>query len=171
MTDKDDKKAKKKAQRATSNVFSMFDQKQVQEFKEAFNLMDQDRDGTVSMDDLKEVYASLGKAPKDAELKSMLEEAQGPVNFTMLLTLFGDRLNGTDEENVILNAWKNFDPEGHGHINQKSLREVLTGEGRPEDRLSDMEFSQMLDGAPIDPKGNLDYAAFTRQIKRGKEDE
>ncbi|CAF0944292.1 unnamed protein product, partial [Didymodactylos carnosus] len=153
------KKSKKRAQRATSNVFSMFDQKQVQEFKEAFNLMDQDRDGTVS------------KAPKDAELKSMLEEAQGPVNFTMLLTLFGDRLNGTDEENVILNAFKNFDHEGTGNINQKGLREILTAEGRPEDRLTDMEFSQMLDGAPMDPKGNLDYAAFTRQIKRGKEDE
>jgi hypothetical protein len=82
----------------------------------------------------------------------MLDEAQGPVNFTMLLTLFGDRLNGTDEENVILNAWKNFDQEGTGLINQKgfdsnlyyrqnrilfflssSLREVLTGEGRPDD--------------------------------------
>jgi len=166
-----DKKSKKKAQRATSNVFSMFDQKQVQEFKEAFNLMDQDRDGTVSMDDLKEVYASLGKAPKDAELKGMLEEGHGPVNFTTLLTLFGERLNGTDEENVILNAWKNFDQEGVGNINQKILREILTTEGRPDDRLSDMEFSQMLDGAPIDPKGNLDYGAFTRQIKRGKEDE
>ncbi|UJR15215.1 hypothetical protein I4U23_002174 [Adineta vaga] len=166
-----DKKMKKKAQRATSNVFSMFDQKQVQEFKEAFNLMDQDRDGTVSLDDLKEVYASLGKSPKESELKSMLEEAQGPVNFTLLLTLFGDRLNGTDEENVILNAWKNFDRDGTGQINQKALREILTSEGRPEDRLSDMEFSQMLEGAPLDPKGNLDYAAFTRQIKRGKEDE
>ena len=33
------------------------------------------------------------------------------------------------------------------------------------------QFSQMLDGAPVDPKGNLDYAAFTRQIKRVKEDE
>jgi len=171
MADKDDKKSKKKAQRATSNVFSMFDQKQVQEFKEAFNLMDQDRDGTVSLDDLKEVYASLGKAPKDSELKQMLEEAQGPVNFTMLLTLFGDRLNGTDEENVILNAWKNFDKEATGFINTKSLREVLTGEGRPDDRLSDVEFNQMLEGAPVDPKGNLDYGAFTRQIKRGKEDE
>ncbi len=81
----------------------------------------------------------------------MLEEAQGPVNFTMLLTLFGDRLNGTDEENVILNAWKNYDQEGTGLINQKrfeedyyrfqphyvlcfsSLREILTGEGRPDD--------------------------------------
>lgn len=36
-----------------------------------------------------------GRAPKDAELKAMVEEAQGPINFTMLLTLFGDRLNGT----------------------------------------------------------------------------
>ena len=171
MADKEDKKSKKKAQRATSNVFSMFDQKQVQEFKEAFNLMDQDRDGSVSLDDLKEVYASLGKAPKDAELKAMLDEAQGAVTFTMLLTLFGDRLNGTDEENVILNAWKSFDQEGTGFINQKNLREVLTGEGRPDERLNDMEFSQMLDGAPMDPKGNLDYGAFTRQIKRGKEDE
>jgi Ca2+-binding EF-hand superfamily protein len=105
--------------------------------------MDQDRDGTVSLDDLKEVYASLGnkktkgnflwkisrfilgKAPKDSELKAMLEEAQGPINFTMLLTLFGDRLNGTDEENVILNAWKNFDPEGTGFINQKRLINIL----------------------------------------------
>lgn len=86
---------------------------------QAFNLMDQDRDGTVSLDDLKEVYASLGRAPKDAELKAMLDEAPGPVNFTTLLTLFGDRLNGTDEENVILNAWKNFDKEGAGAINQK----------------------------------------------------
>jgi len=66
-----------------------------------------------------------GKAPKDSELKSMLEEAQGPVNFTMLLTLFGDRLNGTDEENVILNAWKNFDKEGSGFINQKRFNKNL----------------------------------------------
>ncbi|RNA08948.1 myosin regulatory light chain atrial isoform, partial [Brachionus plicatilis] len=55
------KKGKKKAQRATSNVFAMFEQSQVQEFKEAFGLMDQDRDGVISVDDLKEVYNSLGK--------------------------------------------------------------------------------------------------------------
>lgn len=88
------KKGKKKAQRATSNVFAMFEQSQVQEFKEAFGLMDQDRDGTISADDLKEVFNSLGKVPKDAEIKAMIDEAPGPINFTMLLTLYGDRLNG-----------------------------------------------------------------------------
>jgi hypothetical protein len=29
----------------------------------------------------------------------------------------------------------------------------------------------MLEGAPVDSKGLLDYAAFTKLIKRGKEDE
>lgn len=73
----------------------MFDQKQVQEFKEAFGLMDQDRDGSISLDDLKEVYSSLGKQVKESDLKQMLEETGGPVNFTKLLQLFGDRLHGS----------------------------------------------------------------------------
>ena len=63
--------------------------------------MDQDRDGTISVDDLKEVYNSLGKAPKEAELKAMVDEAAGPINFTMLLTLFGDRLNGKINSSVV----------------------------------------------------------------------
>ena len=52
---------KKRAQRATSNVFAMFDQDQIQEFKEAFNMIDQNRDGFIDHDDLKDMLASLGK--------------------------------------------------------------------------------------------------------------
>ena len=52
---------KKRAQRATSNVFAMFDQDQIQEFKEAFNMIDQNRDGFIDQDDLKEMLGSLGK--------------------------------------------------------------------------------------------------------------
>lgn len=35
--------AKKRQQRATSNIFAMFDPAQIQEFKEAFNIIDHDR--------------------------------------------------------------------------------------------------------------------------------
>ena len=38
---------KKRAQRAHSNVFAMFDQDQIAEFKEAFNFVDQNRDGFI----------------------------------------------------------------------------------------------------------------------------
>lgn len=55
---------KKRAQRATSNVFAMFDQAQIQEFKEAFNMIDQNRDGFIDKEDLHDMLASLGKLTK-----------------------------------------------------------------------------------------------------------
>ena len=67
---------KKRAQRATSNVFAMFDQDQIQEFKEAFNMIDQNRDGFIDHDDLKDMLASLGKVRK----------AKGVYNLHMLQT-------------------------------------------------------------------------------------
>ena len=56
------KTTKKRAQRATSNVFAMFDQAQITEFKEAFNMIDQDRDGFISKEDLHDMLASLGES-------------------------------------------------------------------------------------------------------------
>merc|ERR1712071_497048 len=41
-------KKKQEVQRSGSNVFSMFSQKQVAEFKEGFQLMDRDKDGILS---------------------------------------------------------------------------------------------------------------------------
>ena len=83
---------KKRAQRATSNVFAMFSQDQIQEFKEAFNMIDHNRDGFIDKEDLHDMLASLGKDPTDDYLEGMMNEAPGPINFTMFLTLFGERL-------------------------------------------------------------------------------
>ena len=85
---------KKRAQRATSNVFAMFNQDQIQEFKEAFNMIDQNRDGFIDKEDLHDMLASLGKDPTDEYLEGMMNEAPGAINFTMFLTLFGERLQG-----------------------------------------------------------------------------
>ena len=85
---------KKRAQRATSNVFAMFNQDQIQEFKEAFNMIDQNRDGFIDKEDLHDMLASLGKDPTDEYLEGMMNEAPGAINFTMFLTLFGEKLQG-----------------------------------------------------------------------------
>uniref|UniRef100_T1J436 EF-hand domain-containing protein n=1 Tax=Strigamia maritima TaxID=126957 RepID=T1J436_STRMM len=125
---------KKRAQRATSNVFAMFDQAQIQEFKEAFNMIDQNRDGFIDKEDLHDMLASLGKNPTDPYLEDMMNEAPGPINFTMFLTLFGERLQGTDPEEVIKNAFGCFDEENTGFLNEERLRELLISMG---DRFSD----------------------------------
>ena len=47
------KTGKKKSGKSTSNVFSMFEQQQIQEFKEAFGMIDANRDGFIDKDDLR----------------------------------------------------------------------------------------------------------------------
>lgn len=53
-------KQKSRARREPSGVFSLFQTPQIQQFKEAFSLIDQDGDGIVSEQDLKGIFASLG---------------------------------------------------------------------------------------------------------------
>jgi len=65
-----------------------------------------------------------------------MNEAPGPINFTMFLTLFGERLQGTDPEDVIKNAFGCFDEENSGIMNEERLRELLTTMG---DRFTDEE--------------------------------
>merc|ERR1711971_958923 len=122
-----------RAQRATSNVFAMFNQDQIQEFKEAFNMIDHNRDGFIDNEDLHDMLASLGKDPTEDYLEAMMNEAPGPINFTMFLTLFGERLQGTDPEDVIKNAFSCFDEDNVGLIHEDRLRELLTtiGTGSP----------------------------------------
>ncbi|XP_051517158.1 myosin regulatory light polypeptide 9-like [Myxocyprinus asiaticus] len=161
------KTTKKRPQRATSNVFAMFDQSQIQEFKEAFNMIDQNRDGFIDKEDLHDMLASLGKNPSDEYLEGMMSEAPGPINFTMFLTMFGERLNGTDPEDVIRNAFTCFDEDASGFIHEDHLRELLTTMG---DRFTDEEVDELFREAPIDKKGNFNYVEFTRILKHGAKD-
>lgn len=117
--------AKKKAQRATSNVFAMFDQTQIHEFKEAFNVIDQDRDGIITAKDLTEMFNSLGRPQSDEYIEDMLGEATGNINFTMFMTLFSENMHGTDPEDMIRSAFTTFDPDGTGVINEDRIRPLL----------------------------------------------
>merc|ERR1711890_110818 len=46
-------KGSKKAKKSGSNIFALFSQKQIQEFKEAFGIIDNDKDGIITAPDLK----------------------------------------------------------------------------------------------------------------------
>lgn len=57
-----------------------------------------------------------------------MSEAPGPINFTMFLTMFGEKLNGTDPEDVIRNAFACFDEEASGRA-QPICPAASTGPG------------------------------------------
>jgi myosin regulatory light chain 12 len=99
-------------------------------------------------------------------LDEMMGQAPGAINFTMFLTLFGERLQGTDPEDVIRNAFACFDEANVGKIHEDYLREILTTFG---DRFKDDEVDDMYKEAPI-KDGMFDYVEFTRILKHGARD-
>lgn len=67
--------SKKRAQRSGSNVFAMFTQHQVAQFKEAFGFIDSDKDGIISKNDIRATFDALGRLCTDKELEEMASEA------------------------------------------------------------------------------------------------
>ena len=72
----------------------MFSQKQIQEFKEAFGIIDVDKDGIITAKDLKDAFVSIGRPISDAEANNLVGEAPGPINFTQMVTLFAEKMAG-----------------------------------------------------------------------------
>merc|ERR1719278_1618957 len=125
-------------------------------------MIDHNRDGFIDNEDLHDMLASLGKDPTEEYLEAMMNEAPGPINFTMFLTLFGERLQGTDPEDVIKNAFGCFDVD-------EMYREAPIKNGM----FDYTEFTRILkhgakekDEAPI-KNGMFDYQEFTRILKHG----
>lgn len=90
--------------------------------------------------DINRTFDALGRMTTPAELDEMVSdwikcffkkklksfflfnlkvsEAPGPINFTMFLTIFGDRVQGTDDEQTVVNAFSQFD-EGEGKCKEE----------------------------------------------------
>lgn len=158
---------KEEPKKKVGNVFALFNQAQIQEFKEAFTMIDQDRDGIIGADDLAAIYQQVGREADPKVVKEMLAECPDKINFTHFLTLFGEKLHGTDSETALRDAFIMFDEEKKGKLAEEYVKDLLMNVG---DQFSKDEIKQVWKEAPIEG-GQLDYLKFVSIIKRGKDDE
>lgn len=157
--------------RATTTA-TTFDSSQVQEFKEAFGVLDQNRDGFVDKEDLKDTYASFGKNPDDfrEQIDKMIGEAAEPISFQVFLSLFGNKMKDTNPIEQLLNGMKQFDPKGKGFLPKLKVKEIFCERG---DRFSEDEWNKMLAGAPwaVNKKGQFNWVGFLTYVRTGAEPE
>merc|ERR1711942_14054 len=112
MPSKGSSKGSKKAKKSGSNVFDMFTQAQVAEFKDGFAIMDRDHDGVLSKEDLRGVYDEIGRLCTEEQLEGMLAEAPGPINFTTFLQMFANKSSGeADDDEVVAKAFRAFEKQ------------------------------------------------------------
>jgi len=160
------KKAKKGG--AGSNIFDLFTQKQVAEFKEGFQVMDKDKDGVVNKEDLKTTFSEMGRAATEEDFDSMIADSPNPINFTTLLSMFASRSSGEqDDDDVIISAFKSFEAKP-GQIDPKEFRSMLKAFG---DKFTDAEVDDVYSIMDME-SGTINSGALISLLvaKKGEEE-
>ncbi|KAF8632932.1 hypothetical protein AX15_001541 [Amanita polypyramis BW_CC] len=173
---------KSRARREPSAVFSLFQAPQVQQFKEAFQLIDHDKDGWVGESDLKEIFSSLGISPSRHMLDELLSARPGThsrsssledsgergVNFTMFLTMMGERLFEFDSEAELVEAFECFDENDTGFVKVEEMRKWLSEVG---ERMDQREIDKFLKGPFSDRQGNFNYREWVKVLRVNGDEE
>ena len=101
----------------------------------------------------------------EVELHDMIGEVDAVGNRTIafpeFLTLMAHRMQDTDSEEGILEAFKVFDRDGNGFISAAELRHVMTNLG---EKLTDEEVDEMIREADIDGDGQINYEEFVKMM-------
>ena len=135
------------------------------EYKDAFEMFDKDKDGTITTKELANVMRSLNHDPTEDELNEMIAEVDldgnGEIDFEEFVTLMNRRSKETDTEEEVLNAFKVFDKEGNGLISVTELRHIMVTLG---DQLNEDEVDELLREADSDGDGFINYEEFIRTL-------
>eukprot|EP01089_Gocevia_fonbrunei_P005715 TRINITY_DN161_c0_g1_i1.p1 TRINITY_DN161_c0_g1~~TRINITY_DN161_c0_g1_i1.p1 ORF type:complete len:150 (-),score=49.10 TRINITY_DN161_c0_g1_i1:47-496(-) len=140
-------------------------EEQIAEFKEAFSLFDKDGDGKITSKELGTVMRSLGQNPTEAELREMIQEVDtdrsGNIDFPEFLTMMARKMQDSEGEEEIREAFKVFDKDGNGLISAAELRHVMTHLG---EKLTEEEVDEMIREADVDGDGQINYEEFVKMM-------
>merc|ERR1719430_645194 len=124
-----------------------FSAEQLEMYKECFNLMDINKDGTIDKNDLRGAFDNVGKLMTEDELDEMLGEVSGPCTYDNMVKLFQDKMagDGNDSDDLIVQAFKAYDCDGK--IDSKMFEHALKTWG---DKMTKAEIEDIFGEFEID---------------------
>jgi len=143
------KKDKKRAAKGGgSNVFDMFTQRQVAEFKEGFQFMDRDKDGIIGRGDIRATADEVGVSLTDQQIDQMIADCSAAINFTQLINMFGQKQAGgaSDEDEVVVAAFQAF-ADNEGLIDCDNIKTALLTFG---ERYTEQDVKNFFDIVPVE---------------------
>merc|ERR1711903_418661 len=143
-------------------------EKDLEEFKEAFNLFDTDKSGFIDAMELAFCMRALGFEPTDAEIKEMLmktdQDGNGAVEFMEFVDLVSGRMDRRDPEDECKDGFAMFDVDNKGYIDYKDMGRVAAELGDKDLADNEPELQQIID--EINPRG-INLADFLSLMQRG----
>jgi len=101
---------------------------QLAEFKEAFEIFDQDGDGSITTVELGRVMQSLGIEMTQTELVDMINDdadGNGSIDFPEFVALMSKAMTEAETREELKAAFGHFDKDGSGYIDKEELLLVM----------------------------------------------
>ncbi|PON86064.1 Serine/threonine protein kinase [Trema orientale] len=155
---------KKKALRVIAEHLSV---EEVEVIKDMFALMDTDKDGKVTFEELKTGLRKVGSQLAEPEIKMLMEVADVDGNGVLdygefvAVTIHLQRMENDEH---FRRAFMFFDKDGSGYIELNELREALADESGETDSMVLNEIMREVD---TDKDGRISYEEFVAMMKTG----
>jgi len=139
------------------------------ELREAFDMMDADNDGTITYNEFKEALSSNSMFQyTDAELKEIFQDLDvsetGGINYTEFLASTIEA-RGEIEDSKVAAAFDKLDVENTGYITKEALMKVLNDNYRAVDGCSS-SVEEILTEVDKDGDGKISYKEFLSLFRR-----
>ena len=135
-------------------------EEELAEFQEIFNLVDLDKGGTISKDELKQLMNTLGLKPTQEELNQMVDEidadGNGEIDFDEFVTVMSRKVNTSYTPTQVKAAFKVFERDcPQGYVSMSALEQALTTYGT--EKLSLTDAQELLSQIEPDENGLINY--------------
>ena len=107
-------------------------------------MFDKDRDGQISMPEVRQVVMAMGQTPNDERIEALFKQVDldgnGLIDYDEFVRLVEERVRAQPDDTEMRAMFEAFDKDKNGTIELSELREVAEalGEKIPEDQLSDI---------------------------------
>ena len=137
----------------------------INQFRFFFNLFDKDSSGTITTKELGTVMRNLGQNPSEEELKQLIREVDlngdGTIDFKEFLCLMVKKMDDSDIDQELQDAFKFFDGDKDGYITSLELRNGMNNLG---DEYTPEEAEEMIKEGDLDNDGKINYDEFMKII-------
>lgn len=131
------------------------------EIKEAFDIFDSDKSGSIDRHELRVAMRAMGFEVSKQEIMEIMDakdpEGTGAIKFTDFQDVVGERMAKRDPIEEIKKAFQLFDSDHSGRISAKNLRQVARELG---ENMTDEELQAMIDEFDTDHDGQISEAEF-----------
>ena len=150
-----------------STVVTKMSKEELAEFREIFDLVDKDKGGSISRDELGELMDTLGIRASKEEIDLMIneidEDNNGEIDFEEFVAVMSRKVNANYTSEEVKSAFKAFEMDGSsGYVTIDSLRKALMSYGT--EKLSLQQANDLLSQLEQDSKGRVNYIDYVNMM-------